>query len=317
MNYPIISIIVPIYKVEQYLPKCIDSILNQTFSDFELLLIDDGSPDKSGNICDEYAKQDNRIRVFHKKNGGVSSARQCGIDYAVGEYTIHVDPDDWIEPNMLQELYIKAKEEDADMVICDYFVDFSNTGKSSYIKQQPASENSNDLLKELFTNLHGNCWNKLIKRSTSLKYGAYFPKGINYCEDVCFNVQLFMHSIKVSYLPKAFYHYIQVPTSITNNFSKQKLETCKKYVEWLCNILPDSSFEVMKAKEMVKMNAVNFAILSNTEIKELYPEIKKSSATNLYTRLTYNLAFQGYQHSARFIIYLIKLIIKLRDNIFR
>ncbi len=141
-----ISVIVPVYNVEDLLPRCIESIMAQTKKSLEIILVDDGATDNSGEICDEYAKQDNRIRVFHKKNGGVSSARQCGIDYAVGEYTIHVDPDDWIEPNMLQELYIKAKEEDADMVICDYFVDFSNTGKSSYIKQQPASENSNDLL---------------------------------------------------------------------------------------------------------------------------------------------------------------------------
>ena len=107
---PKVSVIVPVYKAELYLPRCVGSILSQTFSDFELLLIDDGSPDCSGRICDEYAEKDSRIRVFHKENGGVASARQMGLDNAKGEYTIHVDPDDWVEPNMLEILNNKEIE---------------------------------------------------------------------------------------------------------------------------------------------------------------------------------------------------------------
>ena len=119
---PSISVISPIYNMERLLSKCIDSILAQTFNDFELILIDDGSTDRSGVICDEYATRDSRIKVIHKKNEGVSIARQLGIDFAQGEYTIHIDPDDWVEPKMLEELYKKAKSEHADMVICDYYV---------------------------------------------------------------------------------------------------------------------------------------------------------------------------------------------------
>ena len=110
---PKISVIVPVYKAEAYLHRCIDSLLAQTFFDFEILLVDDGSPDRSGEICAEYARKDRRVRVFRKNNGGVSSARQCGIDNVVGEYSIHVDPDDWVEPTMLEELYEKAKKEAA------------------------------------------------------------------------------------------------------------------------------------------------------------------------------------------------------------
>ena len=120
---PIIRIIIPVYKAEGHLHRCVDSILAQSFTDFELLLVDDGSPDGSGKICDEYAAKDSRVKVLHKQNGGVSSARQTGIENAAGEYTIHADPDDWIEPTMLEELYNKATEEDADMVMCDYFFD--------------------------------------------------------------------------------------------------------------------------------------------------------------------------------------------------
>lgn len=125
---PKISVIVPVYKAEAYLHRCVDSIIAQTFTDWELLLVDDGSPDRSGDICDEYASKDARIRVFHKENGGVSSARQKGLDEAIGEYTIHADPDDWVEPMMLEELYKKAKEDDADMVICDFICEYKTGG---------------------------------------------------------------------------------------------------------------------------------------------------------------------------------------------
>ena len=113
---PLISIIVPVYNAEKTLQRCIHSLQCQTFTDFEILLIDDGSLDYSGQICDEYSAKDRRIRVIHKRyNKGVSSARQTGIDIAQGKYTIHVDPDDWVEPTMLEELYQKAVEHNADM----------------------------------------------------------------------------------------------------------------------------------------------------------------------------------------------------------
>lgn len=148
-----ISIIVPVYKAEKTLDKCITSILSQTFTDFELLLIDDGSPDGSGIICDHYALKDERIRVIHKSNGGVSSARQTGVDVARGEYSIHVDPDDWVEPEMLQELYRSAKKHDADMVICDFY---ENSYKGQkYIKQEPSALDASVVLEDIFFKLHG------------------------------------------------------------------------------------------------------------------------------------------------------------------
>lgn len=161
MNIPKISVICPVYKAEKYLHRCVDSILAQTFTDFELLLIDDGSPDRSGEICDEYAAKDSRVRVFHKENGGVSSARQCGIDNMTGEYSIHSDPDDWVEPTMLEELYKKAKEDNADMVICDYYLEGKH--KTKYIKQEPTSLESEQVLRDLFQRLHGSLCNKLIR----------------------------------------------------------------------------------------------------------------------------------------------------------
>lgn len=210
MNKPLISIIVPIYNVEQYLHRSIDSILAQTFTGWELLLIDDGSPDRSGEICDEYAKKDNRVRVIHKENGGVSSARQKGQDEACGEYTIHVDPDDWVEPMMLEELYRKAKDDNADMVICDYYM---NEGSHQfYIKQEPTELDNNVVLYELFQQLHGSCWNKLVSRACS-SGKANFPKGINCCEDLIWCIQVLKCKPKISYLDKAYYHYMITTTA--------------------------------------------------------------------------------------------------------
>ena len=162
MDCPKISVIVAVYKAEVYLHRCVDSLLAQTFRDFEILLIDDGSPDNSGKICDDYAKQDARIRVFHKENGGVSSARQCGIEHARGEYTTHVDPDDWVEPTMLEDLYRKAKEEGADMVFGDFYLEYEKEQK--YEKQQFSSlKIKNILLLLLEGKLRVNLCGRLIR----------------------------------------------------------------------------------------------------------------------------------------------------------
>lgn len=237
---PKISVIVPVYKAEKYLHKCVDSILAQTFTDFEVLLVDDGSPDRSGEICDEYAARDSRVKVFHKENGGVSSARQCGMDHAEGEYTIHADPDDWVEPTMLEELYRKAKEEDADMVMCDYYANYSQ--KQVYIRQKPSALDHETVLKEMFYHLHGSCCNKLIRRSVWMKYHIEFPKDLNYCEDLYVNTWLLKHDIKISYTGKAFYHYEQTinADSLVRHVSENIIDSLR--VKLKC-ILPYSFYK--------------------------------------------------------------------------
>lgn len=231
MMTPKVSVIVPVYKAEKYLHRCVDSILAQTFHDFEVLLIDDGSPDKSGEICDEYAKKDSRVRVFHKENGGVSSARQCGIDNALGEYTIHADPDDWVEPNMLEELYAKAKEDDADMVICDFYEEHKS--KQTYRRQQPSALDSETVLKELFQQLHGSCCNKLVRRACYNNVNVCFDPDLSFCEDLYFHASLLLHDISVSYLPKAFYHYDQIINS--DSIVKQYTYRTYEYDQMLYN----------------------------------------------------------------------------------
>ena len=236
---PKISVIVPVYKAENYLHRCVDSLLAQTFQDFEILLIDDGSPDRSGEICDEYARKDKRVRVFHKENGGVSSARQCGMDNAVGEYTIHADPDDWVEPNMLEELYKKAKEEDADMVICDYYVEEKR--KTKYVVQKPSALDHETVLCELFQQLHGSCCNKLVKRACYMWYEVRFPLELFYGEDLFVNTCLLSEELRISYLPMAFYHYdLDInKNSIVHSSHEMFLAQQKKLLVLLQRRLPD------------------------------------------------------------------------------
>lgn len=236
---PKISVIVPVYKAEKYIHRCIDSLLAQTFKNFELLLVDDGSPDSSGEICDEYAHIDSRVRIFHKENGGVSSARQYGTDNAIGEYIIHIDSDDWVEKNMLKDLYQKAITDNADMVMCDYYIDYAN--KSIQVKQAPAALDHKTVLKELFINLHGSCCNKLIKSIFYKDYGIKFPKNMHLCEDLYVITSILKHNIKITYIPAAYYHYVQ--DNNQNSLSKTvnssyeydmflMLEFIKLFPEW-------------------------------------------------------------------------------------
>ncbi len=226
MDYPLISIIIPVYNSEKYLRICLDSIIAQTYANWEAIVVDDGSTDNSLEICREYANKDCRFCIYHKENGGVSSARQYGIDHLSDEsfYSIHVDPDDWVEPQMLESLYIKAIESDADMVICDFYNSFAD--KDDYIRQDPKSEKPLQVLGALFQGLHGSLCNKLIKSDSYKKYDIRFPVGLDYCEDFFVNVALLQNIEKVAYLPKAFYHYDQYsnPHPATRNESSSRID---------------------------------------------------------------------------------------------
>ena len=162
----LISIIVPIYNVEKYLRKCIDSIINQSYSNLEIILIDDGSPDKCGKICDEYSKKDSRIKVIHKENEGVSSARNVGLDMISGKYITFVDPDDYIEKDMIKKLYDWIKEYDADISICGVINKDENYNILMKSKGQDIILlNRQDSFKELMEEYYFNnvCWAKLYK----------------------------------------------------------------------------------------------------------------------------------------------------------
>ena len=271
---PLVSVIVPIFGAEKTLLRCLNSLKSQTFEDFEVLMIDDGSPDRCGEIIDDYAKSDNSFKAFHKENGGVSSARQFGIEHAQGEYTIHADPDDWVEPTMLEDMLLKAQEDDADMVICDFF---ENTYKGQkYVKQKPTSLDSIVVLSDLFSYLHGSVWNKLIKRKCYSDFNIKFPTELSFCEDEYVCVSLLMNKIKVSYLDKAYYHYVRNNVnSLSMKYDRSSYLQDKKIIDVYERLLmgnPMCSFIVNKKKESAVYRAfyLGYDLFTSREFPRLF-----------------------------------------------
>lgn len=243
---PKVSVIVAVYKAEAYLRRCVDSLLAQTMTDFELLLIDDGSPDRSGDICDEYAGKDSRVRVFHKENGGVASARQMGTEMASGLYSIHCDPDDWVEPNMLEEMSLLAEREKADVVMCDFMMHSPN---GTYHKtQQPASLVPKDILRGIIgPELQGSMCNRLVRHSLYKRYDIHYFEGINYCEDNLIWMQLYQHPVKTCYIAKPFYHYDWTEGNhITKNNDFKTWQSLMNYHKTALRIMSGELSELIK-----------------------------------------------------------------------
>lgn len=215
MNTPLISVIVPVYNVEKYLPRCIDSILNQTYKNLEIILVDDGSPDNCPAICDEYAQKDSRIKVIHKANGGVSSARNVGLDVATGEYIGFVDSDDWIEPDMYEFLFMRATDYNVDISRCASVWEYGK-GRCEEILTDNENENmflldGEDLILDLVNGAwdEGVVWNKLYKKE--IVKNVRFREDIAFCEDCLFNYYVFKSNcdIKEVCSNTMKYHYLQ------------------------------------------------------------------------------------------------------------
>ncbi|WP_251454424.1 glycosyltransferase family 2 protein [Veillonella intestinalis] len=220
-----ISVIVPVYKVEQYLNECIDSILNQTYKDLEIILVDDGSPDNCGKICDEYVKKDSRIKVIHKKNGGLSDARNVGIDVATGDILGFVDSDDYIDPNMFEDMITYMAVNNLDVVCADTFiVRGSHTRfRPRYGKDLIYDEGQaiNEILNGKLDNA---TWNKIYKRKVI--GNIRFPVGRKY-EDVATIYKYIYNAKRVGYISKPFYYYRKLKTSITGtSFNCQSRYDC-------------------------------------------------------------------------------------------
>ena len=230
---PAVSVIVPVYKVEQYLDKCVQSILDQTFRDFELLLVDDGSPDKCGEMCEAWAKKDGRIRVIHKPNGGLSDARNAGIGQASGDYLLFVDSDDWIEKDMLATLYGLIREADADMACCN-FRSVNEDGSQHWDDAviTPGVWTEEDFWKQFFSsNAQTYCnvaWNKLYKKE--LFDTVRYPVGrIN--EDVYILYDLVSQCKKIAATDQIGYYYLFRAGSIMNRSgSLRKLTNPEAYI---------------------------------------------------------------------------------------
>ncbi len=205
----LVSVIVAVYNIEEYLPRCVDSILAQTYRNLEIILVDDGSKDQSGSICDSYAEKDRRIKVIHKKNGGLSDARNAGMNAATGEYIGFVDGDDWIEPDMYRAMYFACEKEKAQAAVCRY----KQITKSGIIDGSAGNSVSlsRDEALEIYVCgderylIYNSVWSKLFARD--LVEGMRFPVGKN-SEDIMFTTRAFCRMERLVYLDEAYYNYV-------------------------------------------------------------------------------------------------------------
>lgn len=274
---PLVSVIVPIYNAERTLGRCVASILAQTLSDIEVVLVNDGSRDGSGAICDEIAASDPRVKVVHKPNEGVAATRMVGIRTATGEYSIQVDSDDWVEPEMIEELYRKATEECVDMVICDFYYDYNGRKPLKRRVQKPSDTAPLALLAETleYRRLSPSCANKLIRHECYKKYRVVIPSDISHGEDffVCLSL-LRNPDIKVAYLPKAYYHYVQESSSasLTHSYSIKDFERESRLKDYVLEMMQGHPYYDRVERRMIHnlvRRAFNGGVFSSAEFKQL------------------------------------------------
>ena len=249
MKIPSISIIIPIYKVEKYLKRCVDSVLAQTFTDLEIILVDDGSPDNCPQMCDMFAEKDSRIKVIHKENGGLASARNAGMRIATGKYISFVDSDDWLKLNMIENVVAIAESDDYDFVrFRAFYADWPgitngticNFGTEDMLRN--GAYTKEDIIKEIYPYLFGtaritlgpvvSAWRSIYKREFLEANRLFFDEEIKYSEDTIFSARVIRAAKKFYYLKEdAYYYYFYNANSITKAFKADRWEIAKKLME--------------------------------------------------------------------------------------
>lgn len=229
-----LTLAVPVYNMEQYLPRCMDTLLMQTCRDFEILLVDDGSTDRSGAMCDTYAAaHPELVRVVHKKNGGLSSARNTGIDAAKGQYIIFPDPDDWVEPDYVEKLLAYRDQYNADLVCTGYYVDTPDSSAPAKQDAAPMILNGPEAQKALILppQMNGFAWNKLYRLDVIRENGLLFLDDVGITEDLDFAYRYLAFCQKVCFAPSdRTYHYFQRDGAATRSgFSQRKMDSLHTY----------------------------------------------------------------------------------------
>ena len=277
-----ISIIIPVYNNEKYLPRCIESVREQTFCDFECILIDDGSPDSCPKICDEYAAKDERIKVIHQQNCGVSAARNAGLDVARGKFVTFIDSDDWVEKEFLKELYEKITSENADVVICGVRLHFKNgtVDNTAYLPKRKRKRKLEVL--KLFckggAQMH-TVWCKLYRRELFKNHEITFPVGIKQAEDTLVNFKTCFFAQKVCFIKRLLYNYDATnENSCTLSMEKQKTHDGMIFaVQEIFKLLDEQKYDRLKTslKLMLKCRYVRKDDMNLDLFRSTYPEVNK------------------------------------------
>ncbi|NOW06392.1 glycosyltransferase family 2 protein [Clostridium beijerinckii] len=295
----LISVIVPVYNVEKYLPQCIDSILNQTEKNLEIILVDDGSLDNSGKICDEFSKKDDRIIVIHKKNNGLSSARNAGLEIARGNYIGFVDSDDWLDKTMYEVLLKLLKENNSDISCCDFFKTANSNDSIPHIDNEIINSYNNiESLNNFYNGLYTQtvvAWNKLYKRE--LFKDISYPVGKIH-EDEGTTYKLYYKANKITYTNRPLYYYRITPNSITTSkFNKKRLDIIDVYdekVKFIKNINNEEIYSKTLKWYLFKLincyfecsnnieNNTEYLTLINQKVSETYKSYIQSDKKQLH-----------------------------------
>ncbi|MGV3461102.1 MAG: glycosyltransferase family 2 protein [Flavobacterium sp.] len=293
---PEVSIVVPVYNVEHYLDKCIESMLAQTYTNFEVVLVNDGATDNSGKICDAWAQKDSRIKVVHKQNGGVASARNAGIEKSKGEYLYFVDPDDYIVPNLLQENIESCKGKAYDIIIFGFVKDTVKADGS--VTQEPVYANNMALdnqeeirsgLVEYLSSSNGfSLWTKIVRKGLFTENGIEFPK-MRRGEDIFVSLDLYRNAKSIKINKGAYYHYLiasntnksdpeLIPNHILNfkklynlfyskGDSKKLNYIFKVFMLWFFYVVPANIVGDKKASMKEKVNQLR-VLMDDTDIQK-------------------------------------------------
>lgn len=277
----LISIIVPVYNTEQYLRRCIDSVLAQTYKDFELLLIDDGSKDSSGAICDEYAAKDARVRVFHKENGGVSDTRNYGLDLAQGKYLMFLDSDDfWLRNDVLEMLIGKAEENDLDIIRGEYSA-MHEDGTLAWNREISAERRNH--AGQILTNvefleyaIHGEFFLPLSMIKLSSIGKLRFEVGRVFLEDMLFYSTYLLHSLRCMYVPNIrFYAYRKNEGSASNEANIRKLADSFSMCYRFHDLAQNTRDVALKKKFVYNSIMMYYWTLGTVAMKAYYPQRKR------------------------------------------
>ena len=253
-----VSIIMPVYKVEEYVGKAIESIQAQTLKEWEFLIVDDGTPDRSGEICDEYAAKDSRIHVIHKENGGAPSARNMANEIAKGEYMYFLDSDDWAEPTMLEDMYNLAKRDNAQLVVAGFYIDtYIGNGQymtDDYLVPDAVYPNKEEFRKNAYKlfdkNLLYTPWNKLFEAKYVMEHNLRFPT--TFWDDFPFNLAVFRDIERVGVTERAYYHFIRARAeSETARYRADMYEKREEENGWMIELYDHWQVNDPASREMI------------------------------------------------------------------
>lgn len=280
---PLVSIIIPVYNVGIYLNDALNSLINQTYSNIEFILIDDGSNDESGVICDAFAEKDNRFRVFHKKNGGVSSARNIGVEVANGAYIMFLDADDQFENNAVEKLIDIIQKENTDVVLFEYFVDYADGTSSVTLHKELEGEMSiKDAIKHSILPTNRFLWSKIYK--AEIVKNIRFDTSLHLGEDTVFACQAMIQGDKAYFLAEPLYHYVQSEASATRKpyFDERMLSGKEAYWQLveLCkenypDLVPTAIKQYVELLMVIIMDMFKNTKENNQNIKLYAKEVKK------------------------------------------